>query len=71
MDKKKKMTVYCLLLLFSIIAFVLLYLFDARGMLGYFITLFTFYIFLGSIIKLCRLSEKFKNAVINFIDSLF
>lgn len=71
MDKKKKIILYSILLLLSIIAFVLIYIFDASGIIGYLITLFTFYIFLGSIIKLCRLSEKFKNSIINFIDLLF
>ena len=71
MDKKKKIILYSILLLLSIIAFVLIYVFDASGIIGYLITLSTFYIFLGSIIKLCRLSEKFKNSIINFIDLLF
>ena len=71
MDKKKKIILYSILLLLSIIAFVLIYIFDASGIIGYLITLLTFYIFLGSVIKLCRLSEKFKNGIINFIDLLF
>lgn len=71
MDKKKKIILYSTLLLLSIIAFVLIYVFDASGIIGYLITLLTFYIFLGSVIKLCRLSEKFKNGIINFIDLLF
>ena len=71
MDKKKKIILYSILLLLSIIAFVLIYVFDASGIIGYLITLLTFYIFLGSVIKLCRLSEKFKNGIINFIDLLF
>lgn len=71
MDKKKKTILYSILLLLSIIAFVLIYVFDASGIIGYLITLLTFYIFLGSIIKLCRLSEKFKDGIINFIDLLF
>lgn len=71
MDKKKKIILYSILLLLSIIAFVLIYVFDASGIIGYLITLLTLYIFLGSVIKLCRLSEKFKNGIINFIDLLF
>lgn len=60
-----------MLLLLSIIAFVLTKIFDASNIIDYLITLFTFYIFLGSIIKLFRLSEKFKSEIINFIDLLF
>ena len=71
MDKKKKIILYSILLLLSIIAFVLIYVFDASGIIGYLITLLTFYIFLGSVIKLCRLSKKFKKGIINFIDLLF
>lgn len=71
MSKKNKIILYSVLLVLSIIDFVLIYVFNASGIGGYLITLINFYIFFGSIIKLCKLSEKFKNGLINFIDLLF
>lgn len=71
LNKKKKIILYSILLFLSVVSFALVFIFDASGVVGYLITLVTFYIFFGSIIKLCRLSEKFKNGIINFIDLLF
>ena len=69
MKNNKKL--YLILLIASIISMVLCFLFDANGVFAYILFIFSLYIFLGSIIKLCMISEKLKNNVINFIDILF
>ena len=71
MDKKKSITLYVLLLVLSILIFTLVLVFDANGILGFIICMSSILLIIGCVIKLCRLSEKFKNWLINFIDLLF
>lgn len=67
----KKTILYVTLLILSIIIFTLLVIFNAKGIFGLIGVLLSIYLFLGSIIKLCKSSKKFKNGFLNFIDLLF
>ena len=69
MDKHKKL--YIGLLIISLISIILCMIFNADGVFGFLLFLFSVYIFIGSILKLCKISNKFKNALVNFIDILF
>lgn len=71
MNKRKMIILYVLLLLVSIVIFSLAYVFNASGVLGFIITIFSIYLFIGCIIKLCRLSSKLKEGILGFIDLLF
>lgn len=67
----RKIMLYLALLIISIIIFTLAVVFDASGILGFLITLFSIYLFVGCIIKLCKLSSKFKSNFLDLIDSIF
>lgn len=71
MKKNKKIALYVALLILSIVIFTLAIIFDASGIFGLIITIFCIYLFIGSIVKLCRLNSKLKSSVLNFIDVLF
>lgn len=72
MDKKKKIILYIALILLSIGIFSLVMLFNIDGALGFIMTMVSIYLFVGCIIKLCKLSQKFKDGVLSFIfDILF
>lgn len=69
---KKKGILYGILLIIGLLAFILeLFVFQKPdGILGFLICIVSIYLILGSIIKLCILSRKFENALINFLDAI-
>ena len=69
MKNNKKL--YIALLIISILAMTVCFIIDIEGIVGYLMFLFSLYLFLGSIIKICKISDKFKNNLINFVDILF
>lgn len=71
MIKNKKITLYLLLLILSIILFSAMWFLNIDGAIGFIMCLSSIYLFVGSIIKLCKTSEKFKNSVLSFLDLLF
>ena len=71
MKKDKKILLYSSLLIISIIGIILFFLFLPDGLLGYLTILISIYLLIGSIIKLCKLSEKFQNTIFNILDLLF
>jgi len=71
MKNRKKGILYSILLIISIIIFTLAVVLDASGVFGFLITVFSIYLFIGCIIKLCKLNPKFKDNFLNFIDILF
>ena len=72
--KKRNQIILCILLLIiGILIFTLqLFVFEAPdGVLGFILCLFSIYLIIGSVIKLCKLSEKFKNTLLDILDLLF
>lgn len=67
----RKIILYFVLLMVSMLIFAFAIIFNASGVLGFLITIFSIYLFVGCIIKLCKLSPKFKSNFLDFIDSLF
>lgn len=72
MDKMKKIVLYGTLLAVGLLTFILeIFVFQKPdGVLGLLICLTSIYLTIGSIIKLCRLSEKFKDAFFVSLDLL-
>lgn len=72
MKMKNKIIFYSILFTIGLIVFILeLFIFEIDGIIGYLITLISFYIMIGSVIKLCKLSSKFKSFIKSIINILF
>ena len=73
MKRKSKLILYSFLLILGLLIFVFeLFIFQKPdGIVGLIICIISIYLFLGSIVKLCKLSEKFANALPSFLDLLF
>lgn len=72
--KKENQIILCkILLVIGLISFILqIFVFEApNGVIGFLLCLFSIYLIIGSIIKLCKLSEKFKNTLLDTLDLLF
>jgi len=72
--KKQNQIILCLfLLILGLLSFILqVFVFEAPdGILGFILCLTSIYLMLGSIIKLCKLSQKFKNTLLDTLDLLF
>lgn len=72
--KKENQIILCkILLVIGLISFILqIFVFEAPdGVVGFLLCLFSTYLIIGSIIKLCKLSEKFKNTLLDTLDLLF
>ena len=73
MGKKGKVLLYGLLLLIGLATFVLeIFVFQKPdGILGLIICIVSILLILGSLVKLCRLSPKFEDGFLKFLDILF
>lgn len=73
MSQKTKINICFLLLIIGLTSFILqVFIFSyPDGFFGFLLCLTSIYLILGSIIKLCQLSTKFKNCFFEFIDLLF
>lgn len=73
MKTKTKINLCIALLILGLTIFILqLFVFSAPdGILGFLLCLFSIYLIIGSIIKLCKLSPNIKNMIINIIDLIF
>lgn len=73
MSEKNKTILYTILLLLGLSIFILqIFVFEyPDGILGFIVCLISIYLVLGSIMKLCKLSKKFKNVLKNTVDILF
>lgn len=72
--KKENQIILCtILLVIGLLSFILqVFVFEApNGVLGFMLCLFSIYLIIGSIIKLCKLSKKIKNTLIDALDLLF
>lgn len=73
MERKHKLLLYSLLLTLGLLVFVSeIFIFQKPdGILGLIICLVSLYLIVGSLIKLCKLSETFANILPNILDLLF
>lgn len=73
MKIKNKLILYSVLLTLGLLIFILeLFVFQKPdGIAGLIICIISIYLIVGSIVKLCKLSEKFANALPNVLDLLF
>ncbi len=72
--KKENQIILCtILLVIGLLSFILqVFVFEApNGVLGFMLCLLSIYLIIGSIIKLCKLSKKIKNTLIDALDLLF
>lgn len=69
---KKKISLYVSLLIVSILLFVIaMTILGNTKFIAPVIIVISLYLFIGSLIKLCKVNEKLKNIVVNMIDLLF
>ena len=73
MKRNNKIILYGFLLVLGLLVFVSeVFIFQKPdGIAGLIICIISIYLILGSIVKLCKLSEKFANALPHFLDLLF
>ena len=73
MSEKKRFWLYISLLAISLSVFILhMFVFQKPdGVPGFLICITCIYLIIGSIIKLCRMSEKFAEGFFNLLDLLF
>ena len=73
MERKNKLILYSFLLILGLIVFVSeVFIFQKPdGILGLIVCITCIYLIVGSIIKLCKLSEKFANTLPDILDLLF
>ena len=68
--KNKKILLGSLILL-SILIILSVCIFDIEGIFAFILVLVSFYFLFGSVIKLCKVSQRFKNNLASFVDLLF
>lgn len=73
MKKQTKINICLLLLVLGITIFILqLFVFEAPdGVIGFLLCLTSIYLIIGSIIKLCQLSNIIKGVIFDILDLLF
>ena len=72
MKRKNKLILYVLLLILGLLVFVPGIIFKKPdGIVGLIICIFSVCLIIGSIVKLCMLSEKFANALPSLLDLLY
>lgn len=72
--KRENQIILCIILLvIGLLGFILqIFVFESPdGMIGFILCLFNIYLMIGSIIKLCKLSKKIKNTLLDTLDLLF
>lgn len=73
MKRKNSIILYSVLLILGLVVFIsAIFIFQKPdGILGLIICIMSVYLILGSIIKLCRLSERFTHTLLASLDLLF
>ena len=69
--KNIKMIYYCLMILAIILFMGTVFLLNDTKIIAPIIIVFSIYIFVGSIIKLCKTNDKLKNSILCALDLLF
>ncbi len=69
---KKRLLLYLALMVFSILLFTVAFtILKNTKFIAPLIVVISIYLFLGSLIKLCKMNDKLKNTVLCIIDLLF
>ncbi len=69
---KKKISLYVTLIIVSILLFIIaMTILGNTKFIAPIIIIISIYLFIGSLIKLCKMNDKLKNTVICIIDLLF
>lgn len=68
---KSKVLYYCLIFVSFLLILCALFIFDDTKFVGAILLVLSVYLFLGSIIKLCKMNDKLKNTILCMIDLLF
>lgn len=69
---KKKKTLFLILIIISLILFLLsITVLDNTKIIAPIFIVISIYLFLGALIKLCKMNDKLKNNIICMIDLLF
>ena len=68
---KNKKILFGSLIILSLLIILSICVFNIEGIFGFILVLLSFYFLLGSIIKLCKISDRFKNNLASFVDLLF
>ncbi len=73
MKRQTKINLCVVLFLICLLSLTLqLFVFEAPdGSIGFLLCLISIYLIIGSIIKLCQLSNKIKNSIFDILDLLF
>ena len=73
MERKNKILLYSSLLILGLLVFILeIFIFQKPdGIAGLIICLMSIYLVIGSTVKLCKLSQRFADALPSFLDLLF
>lgn len=73
MKKQTKINICLMLLALGVTSFILqLFVFEAPdGVVGFLLCLTSIYLIMGSIFKLCKLSNNIKNSIFDILDLLF
>lgn len=72
MKKEDKMTLYGAILVLGLSMFLCMMIFEKPdGKLGLMICVVSIYFMLGGLIKLCKMSKRFANSFLQFLDLLF
>ena len=73
MKKQTKINLCIILLIVGLLTFILqVFVFESPdGIMGFLLCLISIYLIIGSIIKLCQLSQKIKSSIFDILDLLF
>lgn len=71
--KQTKINLCVFLLIIGLLSFILqIFVFESpNGIIGFILCLSSIYLIIGSIIKLCKLSNKIKSSILDILDLLF
>ncbi len=69
---KKKMYLYVSLIIVAILLFIVaMTILENTKFIAPIVMVISIYLFLGSVVKLCRMNDKLKNTVLGALDLLF
>lgn len=73
MERKQQIILCSILFVLGLLGFILqIFIFEApNGFLGFILCLLNIYLIIGSVVKLCKLSKKFKSTLLDALDILF
>ncbi len=69
--KTGRVLLYLSLMLISALTFAGIVYFNGDGVGAFLLTMLCIYVFLGSVIKLCMMKERWRDSAVFFLDLLF